>query len=126
MAIHDRDSSPSGTEILLALEGALECLEWTETTDTGEPLDSLGFYFTESARESVKADLISFIESNQEDLDGIGYGQIGHDFILTRNHHGAGFWDRGLGDRGDRLTESAHAYGSVGAFVTDSDELEIQ
>lgn len=36
----------------------------------------------------------------------------GHDFWLTRNGHGAGFWDRGLGDLGTRLAMSARAYGS--------------
>lgn len=37
--------------------------------------------------------------------------QLGHDFALTRNHHGAGFWDRGHGDIGDVLTDRAHPYG---------------
>lgn len=37
--------------------------------------------------------------------------QQGHDFYLTRNRHGAGFWDRGLGEVGDRLAKAAHAYG---------------
>lgn len=32
-----------------------------------------------------------------------------HDYWLTRNHHGAGFWDRGLGDLGDRLTFAAQS-----------------
>lgn len=31
-----------------------------------------------------------------------------HDYWLTRNHHGAGFWDRGLGKTGDRLTSLAY------------------
>lgn len=41
------------------------------------------------------------------------YHQAGHDFWLTRNRHGAGYWDRGLGNLGKRLTESAHGYGEV-------------
>jgi hypothetical protein len=39
--------------------------------------------------------------------------QAGHDFWLTRNHHGAGFWDRGLGKVGDELTKNAHPYGDA-------------
>lgn len=31
--------------------------------------------------------------------------QFGHDFYLTREGHGAGFWDRGLGELGDYLTK---------------------
>jgi hypothetical protein len=30
----------------------------------------------------------------------------GHDFWLTRNGHGAGYWDRGLGEIGNNLTKS--------------------
>lgn len=38
----------------------------------------------------------------------------GHDFWLTRNHHGAGFWDRGMPDAlGKALTEAAHGYAGV-------------
>lgn len=36
----------------------------------------------------------------------------GHDFALTRNGHGTGFWDRGLGDIGYMLSNSAAAYGT--------------
>ncbi len=37
----------------------------------------------------------------------------GQDFYLTRNGHGTGFWDRGYGDVGKRLTEAAKIYGST-------------
>jgi hypothetical protein len=45
--------------------------------------------------------------------------QAGHDFWLTRNRHGAGFWDRGLGDAGRMLTEMAHPYGECALYVGD-------
>lgn len=38
--------------------------------------------------------------------------QAGHDFWLTRNGHGAGFWDRGLGKIGEALTKASKSYGS--------------
>ena len=38
---------------------------------------------------------------------------FGHDFYLTREHHGAGFWDRGLGELGNKLTDVAHSFGSA-------------
>ncbi|AEK10196.1 hypothetical protein FDI14_gp119 [Mycobacterium phage SirDuracell] len=37
--------------------------------------------------------------------------QFGHDFYLTRESHGAGFWDRGLGEPGEYLTGIAKSYG---------------
>ena len=37
----------------------------------------------------------------------------GHDFYLTRCGHGTGFWDRGLGDLGDKLADAARRCGEV-------------
>lgn len=48
---------------------------------------------------------------------GIDYA--GHDFALTRNGHGAGFWDRGLGRIGDMLTEEAKAFSSHYIAISD-------
>lgn len=42
--------------------------------------------------------------------------RAGHDFWLTRNHHGAGYWDRDeleAGGLGDKLTTLAQAMGEV-------------
>ena len=38
------------------------------------------------------------------------WAQHGHDFALTRNGHGAGFWDRGYGETGYELTGIAQRY----------------
>lgn len=46
--------------------------------------------------------------------------RAGHDFWLTRNHHGAGFWDRGLGSIGDHLAEAARVYGSADLYRGDN------
>lgn len=43
--------------------------------------------------------------------------QAGHDFWLTRERHGAGFWDRGLGDAGRQLTDASHLWGDGGLMV---------
>lgn len=50
--------------------------------------------------------------------------QAGHDFWLTRNGHGAGFWDRYYGDTleakaGKDLTAASKAWGSVDLYVGD-------
>ena len=49
-----------------------------------------------------------------------GWDYFGHDYLLTRDGHGVGFWDRGLGELGDYLTDvakgnggSEHANGSL-------------
>ena len=43
-----------------------------------------------------------------------------HDYILTRNHHGAGFWD-GDWDKsvGEIFTTAAHLHPEIEAYVGD-------
>lgn len=38
---------------------------------------------------------------------------VGHDFWLTSQGHGAGFWDRDLDEVGDTLTDSASGYEDI-------------
>ena len=60
-------------------------------------------------------DCALFTSENATLLEQAGTdSQNGHDFWLTRNRHGAGFWDRGYPDEvGDALTEAAHAFGEA-------------
>lgn len=59
------------------------------------------------------------------EAEGLSYTpeRAGVDFWFTRNHHGAGFWDRGLGEVGRRLTEAAHAAGSRDVYAGDDGYL---
>lgn len=41
----------------------------------------------------------------------------GHDFWLTRNGHGAGFWDGDWPKHGDELTRAAKSYGTFDLYV---------
>jgi hypothetical protein len=43
----------------------------------------------------------------------------GRDFWYTRNGHGVGFWDRDLGDIGDKLSDIARKFGEVNASFGD-------
>ena len=49
--------------------------------------------------------------------------RAGHDFWLTRNRHGAGFWDRGLGKLGDRLTTAANKFKECTLIVGDDKKI---
>lgn len=55
------------------------------------------------------------LDSSTNDLT-----DIAHDFWLTRNRHGAGFWD---GDYpkalGSSLTEAAHSFGEFDLYIGD-------
>ena len=51
--------------------------------------------------------------------------RAGGDFWLTRNGHGAGFWDRGLGELGERLANASRAYGSSDLYVGDDERVYV-
>lgn len=97
---------------------------WSSTNpDTEETLDS-SFGIEDISEETLQEminDCESFQEECSEQIENMDPSQAGHDFWLTRNRHGAGFWTRGLGAVGDDLTEAAHAYGSVDLMVCDGE-----
>lgn len=76
----------------------------------------------------LRADYVDFLAVSGEDVEeyvrttGCGMGQVEHDFHLTRNGHGAGFWDRGAGEVGERLTEAAKVYGTAELMGSLDDE----
>lgn len=110
--------------------------QWAEEDQdpSGESGGRVGLELRPGVRDTIimRGQLEEFFASNAEDLiayceeigpwtgnDDRGYVEMdppearaGHDFWLTRSRHGTGFWDRGLGELGDRLTEAAHGYGS--------------
>jgi hypothetical protein len=53
--------------------------------------------------------------------------QIGHDLFLTRNRHGAGFWDRDClsKDIRDKLTQIAHDLKEVDVYAGDDGKIYI-
>lgn len=104
---------------------------WSSTDENGEPLDSdcTVSDIAETAAETMRADCANFVATNGADLDAytaaLPGNNAGHDFWLTRNHHGAGFWDRGLAAVGDRLTNAAHAYGSCDLYIGDDGKVYL-
>lgn len=110
--------------------------------DGGDPLDqNYGITdFAPAALEMAIRDCARFQRDNAEDIAagctrGSGeyspWEQAGHDFWLTRNGHGAGFWDGdwqdGNGDksRANRLTASAKGFGEVDPYVGDDGAIHF-
>lgn len=112
-----------------ALGAYIECALWSTVGDDGEPLDAT--YgpddLSEEAQAKMRGDVSDFFEGCADliAVSGLTPEQVGHDFWLTRNRHGAGFWDRGLGEVGEQLTEMAHPYGSCDLYVGDDGSLYI-
>ncbi len=109
----------------------MECALWSSnaesTPEGGEPLDlNYGFSdISKEAKDHMREDCNVFIRNNHFDLMEVEPEQAGRDFWLTRNGHGAGFWDRGLGELGDRLTRAAHAFPEVNLYVGDDGKLYL-
>lgn len=84
--------------------------------------------FTPEAEAQVLSDCEDFLSG--EGITGLiesvlnenyDSDHAGHDFALTRNSHGAGFWDRGFGEAGDKLSDWASTFGEANLWV-DTDE----
>ena len=103
----------------------VEAALWSSTDDDGEPLDGLGLELSDDATARMRADCLDFFNAQVDAYAAAGWSddQAGHDFWLTRNGHGAGFWDRGLGEAGRALTDAAHAYGDCYLYVGDNGEV---
>lgn len=71
------------------LNSYLECALWTEEKDN-KTISDVGA----STVTQAKKDIADFMSEAEPLLTDWSEEQIGHDFWLTRNRHGAGFWDR--------------------------------
>lgn len=116
----------------------LECALWAECCrgtathdgcrgeDCDTALEDIDAEVSADAVRQATEDVSGFLSVATEDrpdvFDGMDPAQIGHDFYLTRNGYGAGFWDRGLGEVGDYLTHWSKTFGSADFYVG-SDEL---
>lgn len=106
------------------IDAYTEALLWSECDENGIPLDDdySASDLVQSALADIRADCQQML-SEQCVIDVIntapGYSasQAGHDFALTRNGHGAGYWDRGLGEVGEQLTQAAKSYGCQHLYV---------
>jgi hypothetical protein len=101
----DKDYTVDDFAPLSVLEALNDCRVILSTVET------LSKYM--DIEEEYKEKVESYIKDTE---------QIGHDFWLTRNGHGAGFWDRGLGNLGEALTTISNAFREKYVFV-DTDGL---
>lgn len=106
----------------------IECALWSSTDDKDQPFDD-NYDIDDLAPEAIEsmvADCQDFQQlCSPDDLTLQSDEYNGHDFWLTRNRHGAGFWDRGLGDAGQRLTNNAHTYGESYLYVGDDGKVYV-
>lgn len=102
------------------LDAYIECALWSTPAsewDGCEFLDQTDRSLHSKTLADMEADCKLFLSLMPE--NSIPDAQLGHDFWLTRNFHGAGFWDRGLGGVGEQLTQLAKQFGEFELYVDD-------
>ena len=118
------------------LDGYITAALWSSNDESdesgGEPLDSN--YgpddLSPDARKKMRDDVARFQKANKKLLReaysrGYSKGRAGHDFWLTRNGHGAGFWDRDeleAGGLGKALTQATKKFREV-YLVVDNGQI---
>ena len=134
------------------LRGYMAALWWSSTdcipsdrSDSGqEEVVNLDQYeASEKAEAKCQADCEAFYQAHEADIDeaaqrydlsrgdgaDTGYDLAGHDFALTRNGHGTGFWDRPElkeGGLGDRLTKASKAAGEIHPYLGDDNLIYLE
>lgn len=98
---------------------------WSSTDNAtesgGEPLDAN--YSAEDIHPDTLAEMVADCAAFQRDHSAdiaTDPSRAGHDFWLTRNGHGAGFWDGDWDDEaGNRLSDASEVYGSYDLYIGD-------
>ncbi len=107
----------------------IECALWSTNDESdasgGVPMDD--HYWIEDIDPDTLAKMVAdcqqFQAEHREDICNDVEG-AGHDFWLTRNGHGAGFWDGDWPEpRGERLTEACESFGEVWLYVGDDNRI---
>jgi hypothetical protein len=108
----------------VAYESAITTLLWSEIDDNGEPFDGRAGDVVDPD-DGFYTQVRDFVRSNWGDIQDMSPDSIGHNFVLSKNHHGTGFWDRGLGELGDRLHGACDSYGETYLFLGDDNRVYI-
>jgi hypothetical protein len=117
-------------DIETVLAHYIECALWADLRDeNGEPLDEYcNDDVADETREAMRADVQDFLDAIEaEEIDASEWSdeQLGHDFWLTRNGHGAGFWDRGF-EAGEVLTALSKPYGSQYLWLDEQGKVRAE
>lgn len=91
------------------------------TPQGGKPLDA-NFTAADIAPETLermRSDCATFQAENVDDI-AADLERAGHDFWLTRCHHGAGYWDGDWPEpAATHLTDAAHKFGESTLYIGD-------
>lgn len=109
----------------------LECALWSTmdyTVAQGGDLLDRNYSIVDidpASLDRIITDCLAFQDAHW-DMIAEDLPRAGHDFWLTRNRHGAGFWDGYWPEEvGQTLTDAAHAFGECDLYVGDDRKLYL-
>ena len=109
--------------IKLMLNAYLETAIWIES-DNKDLDDKTIWNFSDESRDQARTEIEWFLDNAGDVFDGVSDTTIAHDLWLTRNGHGAGFFDRNYDeDVLELLEDLAKELGDICLYVGDNEEL---
>jgi hypothetical protein len=102
----------------------LECALWSSTDETGEPMDRHATIkdFSKIAKEKAEKDCQDFLTKSGD--VALTANQLGHNFWLSRNGHGTGFFDMNI-PQAQELQELAKTFKECDCYVGDDGSVEL-
>ena len=109
------------------IDAYIEAMLWSTTNENSYDFDTQDL--SQEAALEILADCTKFYSENLK-LINDDASQAGHDFWLTREGHGAGFWDGDwdfpngeIENVGDYLTSKSKEFGEAGLYIGDDNRL---
>lgn len=106
------------------LNGYITAMHWASVDFEGESLEN--YELSQEGHEAAVIACARLLKAHANDLEIVidlhpeyTYDHVGHDLFLTREGHGVGFWDRGLGHYGDVLTKYCKGIKECDPYVGD-------
>lgn len=109
--------------LMLFIENYITAMLWTEELEEWDMSDIELSSFNHIVNECTQFFKKASFLLNLDDVEEIKIA--GHDFWLTRNGHGSGFWDRDestYNGNGDKLTKIAKKFGSSDVVFDEENE----
>lgn len=106
------------------VNGYITAMHWASTDFDDNSLE--GYELSQEGRDAAVIACARLLKEHGNNLAILislhpeyTYDHVGHDLFLTRERHGAGFWDRGFGQMGDVLTKYCEGIKPADPYVGD-------
>ena len=115
------------------IQAFFACALWA-TTDNADRMGGVSldnnfseYDFDPVTRAKLTIDCDAFMDAQSVNLTDYPDNSAGNDFFLSRNGHGAGFFDRDYGTKEQckALQEAARSFGEANIYVGDDGKLYV-